>query len=43
MDTGPSSGARLFAEWLSKHSGGQVAKARMTPLAIVNDFDDCPD
>ena len=42
MDTPVSSGLLLFAVILSKHSRCQVAETRVTPLAVVKDFDVFP-
>jgi hypothetical protein len=33
----------LYAEILSTHGGRHIAKARVTPLTVVEDFDVLPD
>ena len=39
MDTSVSSSQRLFSEILSERRRRYIAKARMAPLAVVEDFD----
>src|SRR6266571_6865945 len=39
VDTSVSSSQRLFAELLSERCWRYVAKARVAPLAVVEDFD----
>ena len=43
MDTRVSSSPLLYTETLSKHGGSYIAKARVTPLTIVEDFYVLPD
>lgn len=43
VDTLVSNNPLLFAEILSKHCWGQIAKARMAPLAIIKNFNVLPD
>jgi hypothetical protein len=43
VDTRVSSSPLLYAEILSKHGGSYIAKARVTPLTVVEDFDVLPD
>jgi hypothetical protein len=43
VDTRVSSSPLLYAEILSKHGGSHMAKARVTPLTVVEDFDVLPD
>ena len=38
VDTCVSSSPLLYAEILSKHGGSHIAKARVTPLMVVEDF-----
>jgi len=43
VDTPVSISPLLYAEILSKHGGSRIAKARVTPLTVVEDFDVLPD
>jgi hypothetical protein len=43
VDTRVSSSPLLYAEILSTQGGRHIAKARVTPLTVVEDFDVLPD